>query len=32
MSSVLPVISGREIVRALGKVGYALDHTRQAAT
>lgn len=26
MSSSLPVVSGREIVRALGKVGYALDH------
>jgi len=26
MSSALPVVSGREIVRALGKVGYVLDH------
>jgi predicted RNA binding protein YcfA (HicA-like mRNA interferase family) len=28
VSSVLPVVSGREIVRALGKIGYALDHQR----
>lgn len=30
MSSTLPVVSGREVVRALGKVGYALD--RQAGS
>lgn len=27
-SAVLPVLSGREVVRALRKVGYALDHQR----
>lgn len=26
--SALPVVSGREVVKALGKIGYALDRQR----